>query len=92
MSVTPRKAPGEPRTINETNCRQAWRLLEAGCSGIKVGMVANKIFIDPVPLGQLWDTAHRLGIKMELSTELNTTEMIEALVVAIEDHLRNQQQ
>jgi len=91
MSVNVTRAPGEPRTINETNCTQARRLFAAGLPAVGIATEDHRITFQPIPLGRLWDTAHRLGIKTELSTELNTTEMIEALVVAIEDHLRNQQ-
>ena len=89
--VEVRRAPGEPRTINETNCTQAKRLFKAGVSSVGIATEGHRITFQPIPLGRLWDLAHRLGIKTELSTELNTTEMIEALIVAIEDHYRSEE-
>lgn len=76
--------------MNETTIRQARRLFTAGCPFIHLRTVGHTITFEPVPLGRLWDMAHRLGLEYEFPLELTSNELIEALVAAVEDYYRNE--
>ena len=76
--------------MNETTVSQARRLFEAGCKDIRLCMVGHHITFEPVPLGRLWDMAHRLGIEYEFPLELTSIQLVEALVAAIEKHYRDE--
>lgn len=73
---------------HQTSIAQGSRLLAAGCPFVKLHMqeVTHKIVPDPIPLGRLWDIAHRLGLEYEFPLELTAKELVEALVAAIEKH------
>lgn len=72
--------------MNETTIRQARRLFAAGCPFVNIATVGHHITFEPVPLGRLWDMAHRIGLEYEFPTELTSNELIEALVTALEDY------
>lgn len=78
-------------TMNESTIRQARRLFAAGCPDISLSMVSHHITFEPIPLGRLWDIAHRLGLQYEFPLELTSNELTEALVTAIEDHYRSEE-
>jgi len=77
---------------NQTTIEQGRRLLAAGCPFIKLHMqeASHKIVPDPIPLGRLWDIAHDLGLEYEFPLELTSTELTEALVVALENYYRDE--
>lgn len=78
---------------NQTTIEQGRRLLAAGCPHIKLHMqeASHKIVPDPIPLGRLWDIAHRLGLEYEFPLELTSAELTEALVAALEDYYRSEE-
>lgn len=77
---------------NQTTIEQGRRLLAAGCPFVKLHMTGTtrKIVPDPIPLGRLWDIAHGLGLEYEFPLELTSAELTEALVAALEDYYRNE--
>ena len=77
---------------NQTTIEQGRRLLAAGCPFVKLHMTetTHKIVPDPIPLGRLWDIAHKLELEYEFPLELTSSELTEALVAAIEKHYRNE--
>lgn len=77
---------------NQTTIEQGRRLLEAGCPFVKLHMqpANHKIVPDPIPLGRLWDIAHKLGLEYEFPLVLTSKELTEAIVAAIEKHYRNE--
>ena len=77
---------------NETTIEQGRRLLAAGCPFVNLLMqpANHKIVPDPIPLGRLWDIAHSLGLEYEFPLELTSSELTEALVAALEDYYRNE--
>lgn len=75
--------------MNESTIRQARRLFAAGCPDVHLGMAGHQITFEPIPLGRLWDMARNLGLEYEFPLELTSTELTEALVVALEDYYRN---
>ena len=78
---------------NQTTIEQGRRLLAAGRPGVKLHMqpANHKIVPDPIPLGRLWDIAHRLGLEYEFPLELTSAELTDAIVTAIEDYYRNEE-
>ena len=77
---------------NQTTIAQGRRLLAAGCPFVTLHMqpANHKIVPDPIPLGRLWDIAHGLGLAYEFPLELTSNELTEALVTALEDYYRNE--
>ena len=77
---------------NQTTIAQGRRLLAAGCPFVTLHMqpANHKIVPDPIPLGRLWDIAHGLGLEYEFPLELTSNELTEALVTALEDYYRNE--
>ena len=77
---------------NQTTIAQGRRLLAAGCPFVTLHMqpANHKIVPDPIPLGRLWDIAHGLGLEYEFPLEHTSNELTEALVTALEDYYRNE--
>jgi hypothetical protein len=77
---------------NQTTIEQGRRLLAAGCPFVNLHMqpANHKIVPDPIPLGRLWDIAHKLELEYEFPLELTSNELIEAIVAAIEDYYLNE--
>ena len=77
--------------MTETTIAQGRRLLAAGCPYVNLHIqpANHKIVPDPIPLGRLWDIAHKLGLEHEFPLELTSNELIEAIVTAIEDYYRD---
>jgi len=77
---------------NQTTIAQGRRLLAAGCPDVKLHIqeAAHKIVPDPIPLGRLWDIAHKLGLEYEYPLELDSAGLTEALVVAVESYYRDE--
>ena len=78
---------------NQTTIEQGRRLLAAGCPFVKLHMTetTHKIVPDPIPLWRLWDMVHKLGLEYEFPTELTSKELTEALVSALEDYYRSEE-
>ena len=76
--------------MNESTTRQARRLFAAGCPDVHLGMSGHVITFEPIPLGRLWDMAHKLGLEYEFPLELTSNELTEALVAAIEKHYQDE--
>ena len=75
------------RNQDGTTVSQSKRLLKAGCSIVKVTMEGHEIVFHPVPLGKLWDVVTGYWPDVfEFSTEMKSSELIEALVRIIEKH------
>lgn len=72
--------------MNETTKQQTERLLIAGYPHIHSRMDGHKVYFDPVPLGRLWQSVHLLDTRYELPTDLNSEQLIEALVRILEAH------
>lgn len=77
--------------MTETTISQGRRLLAAGCPDVSIRMDGHKIAPEPIPLGRLWDIAHKLELEYEFPLELTSNELIEAIVAAIEDHYRSEE-
>lgn len=78
-------------TMNESTISQARRLFAAGCPDISLSLVSHhRITFEPIPLGRLWDMAHKLGLEYEFPLELTSNELTEALVAALEDYYRHE--
>ena len=77
---------------NQTTIEQGRRLLAAGFPFVRLHMqpANHKIVPDPIPLGRLWDIAHKLSIEYEFPLELTSKELTEALVAAIENYYRDE--
>ena len=77
---------------NQTTIAQGRRLLAAGCPFVTLHMqpANHKIVPDPIPLGRLWDIAHGLVLEYEFPLEHTSNELTEALVTALEDYYRNE--
>lgn len=77
---------------NQTTIEQGRRLLAAGCPFVNLHMqpANHRIVPDPIPLGRLWDLAHKLGLEYEFPLELTSNELTEALVAAIEKHYKDE--
>jgi hypothetical protein len=75
---------------NQTTIEQGRRLLAAGCPFVNLHMqpANHKIVPDPIPLGRLWDIAHKLELEYEFPLELTSAELTEALVAALENYYR----
>lgn len=78
---------------NQTTIAQGRRLLAAGCPFVTLHMqpANHKIVPDPIPLGRLWDIAHSLGLVYEFPLELTSNELTEAIVAALEDYYRSEE-
>lgn len=78
---------------NQTTIAQGLRLIAAGCPFVNLHMqeTSHKIVPDPIPLGRLWDIAHRLGLEYDFPLELTSAELTEALVAALEDYYRSEE-
>lgn len=79
-------------STNQTTITQGRRLLAAGCPFVDVHMQegTHKIVPTPIALGRLWDIAHKLGLKYEFPLELESDQLTEALVAAIEKHFEKE--
>lgn len=72
--------------MNETTIKQTWRLIEAGCPEVSLRMDGHHVTPEPLPLGKLWDIAHKLELEFDFPLELTSNELVEELVTIIEDH------
>ena len=75
--------------MNETTRQQSERLLAAGYPKVHLSLSGHHITIDPVPLGQLWESVHELDTRYELPTDLDSASLVEALVRVLESHHKN---
>ena len=77
--------------MTETTKKQAQRLLAAGYPDLLVRMDGHHVYIQPEPLGRLWDAVHRLDAYYHFRSDLTSEELIEELVAILENHYRNRQ-
>ena len=75
---------------NQTTIAHGRRLLAAGCPYVSIHMDGHKIIPEPIQLGRLWDIAHGLGLEYEFPLELSSAELAEALVAALEDYYKDE--
>jgi len=74
-------------STNQTTIAQGRRLLAAGCPDVKLRYEDHhKVTPEPIPLGRLWDIAHKLGLEYEFPLELDSEGLTETLVAAIEQY------
>lgn len=59
---------------------------------MSIRMDGHKIVPEPIQLGRLWDIAHGLGLEYEFPLELTSEELTDALVTALEDYYRDEEE